>query len=897
VWKLGAAGQFVWADKLGGSASDYGTAVTVAPDGSVCTTGYFVGTADFDPCPGVANLTSVSSSYADVFVAKLNSAGTLVWARGMGGSSDDLAYGIAVGSDGSVFTTGIYRGTADFDPGLASFNLTSAGLRDVFVSRLDSSGNFVSAFGLGGTSDDYGYGIAVGPDDSVYTIGSFQGAADLDPGAGTYSISSAGYSDIFVSKLWSNHSPVANAGGPYIVHAGQPLTLDGSASTDPDTARGDTIVSYAWDIGDDGTYEYSVVSPSVPWDQLSGLPFNTNIPLRLLVTDSSGFTGVDTTVLRLDVPLPTVTDIVIDDGSAQRSMIASLTISFDTLVSIDEGAFSVARQVAGGSPVTVAATISQAGGYTQVMLQFSGDQTAYGSLKDGDYQLAIHGDKINDAASGFALDGNGDGQPGGDYVFGNRLFDAFFRFFGDSDGDRDVDNLDFARFRSSYNKQAGDPAYAACFDNNADGSVNSLDFDAFRLNYLTRLSTTLASGDLANLTLMRGDDGLVHVYRTGTTIDAAAPRMSASPTGDVPGQLILCDSLTVDFSRGDPIGENGVSFSGASLHIVGDSSNDDVTITDSAIIRNGSAPLYYANASDFTFDLGEGENSLTVSGMTLNIQQDNAISAGVAVTVDRGVLDFKGHSREIGNLVVKNGGCAMVTAIENTTTTVESGTLTATSIVCDTLTIGGGSAMAGSASRTADTRSRPTENDVVIPAANAPAQVANVDKIAMHDDGAGVPSVGAPLRPVAQATFARTLGTVAEVSMSQEAIHGLPTIATLTPKLDEDFLADLRGATGRELRFRVGAWERERSRADTAATRRAETFEEASSLRGRDRTRTVVGRDAGDVAALAALRAAIEDYQDWHRDDTLDIEPWQATHDQQESAAFAEAVDVVLAEI
>ena len=51
----------------------------------------------------------------DAFVAKLDSSGRLVWADDMGGTGDDVANAIAVAADGSVYTTGYFQGTADFD--------------------------------------------------------------------------------------------------------------------------------------------------------------------------------------------------------------------------------------------------------------------------------------------------------------------------------------------------------------------------------------------------------------------------------------------------------------------------------------------------------------------------------------------------------------------------------------------------------------------------------------------------------------------------------------------------------------------------------------------------------------------------------------------------------------
>ena len=81
-----------------------------------------------------------------------------VWAKRMGGTSLDFGSSVAIDGAGNVYTTGSFKGTADFDPDPAvTFPLTSAGgYYDIFVSKLDSQGNFVWAKRMGGTSHDVG---------------------------------------------------------------------------------------------------------------------------------------------------------------------------------------------------------------------------------------------------------------------------------------------------------------------------------------------------------------------------------------------------------------------------------------------------------------------------------------------------------------------------------------------------------------------------------------------------------------------------------------------------------------------------------------------------------------------------------------------------------------------
>ena len=207
---------------MGGTSLDEGWGIAVDGSGNVHTTGNFQDTADFDPGPGTSNLTSNGSS--DVFVSKLDSNGNFVWAKNMGGGADH-GLGIEVDGSGNIHTTGIFNGTADFDPGPGSFNLTSNGGRDVFVSKLDSDGNFVWAKSIGGAFADQVSGIALDGSGNVHTTGFFGSTADLDPGLGTFNLTSNGSFDIFISKL-GHLEPL------------QPGTIIINKITDPPGGRG-----------------------------------------------------------------------------------------------------------------------------------------------------------------------------------------------------------------------------------------------------------------------------------------------------------------------------------------------------------------------------------------------------------------------------------------------------------------------------------------------------------------------------------------------------------------------------------------------------------------------------------------------------------------------------------
>jgi len=76
------AQTFAWAKKLGGSTNDQSYSIALDGSGDVYTTGFFSGTADFDPGPGTYTLTSVGGN-ADIFISKLDALGNFVWAKQM----------------------------------------------------------------------------------------------------------------------------------------------------------------------------------------------------------------------------------------------------------------------------------------------------------------------------------------------------------------------------------------------------------------------------------------------------------------------------------------------------------------------------------------------------------------------------------------------------------------------------------------------------------------------------------------------------------------------------------------------------------------------------------------------------------------------------------------------
>jgi hypothetical protein len=203
IAKLDSNGNYTWIKQIVGFIS-HTQSIKVDDDENVYLTGYFRDTLDFDPGPGTFLLNSTWSEEYDVFVMKLNRNGEFIWARQFGSSFRKAGKSIDVDKQGNVYTIGYYRNRCVFDPGVNDSILIATSETDIFVSKLDSNGQFVWAKNFGGAGVDIGMDLAVDKWGDVYFTGYYDGVADFDPGKKTYSCMSNGYSDAFICKLNTN---------------------------------------------------------------------------------------------------------------------------------------------------------------------------------------------------------------------------------------------------------------------------------------------------------------------------------------------------------------------------------------------------------------------------------------------------------------------------------------------------------------------------------------------------------------------------------------------------------------------------------------------------------------------------------------------------------------------
>lgn len=136
VTALDADGNYLWAKKLAGTDTVSADRLVVDDLGYVYATGYFRGSADFDPGPGTSRLTVAPAESDNSFLVKLDPAGKHVWAGSLGRGGNGRPFGVAVSETGDLYTTGYFNDTGDFDPGPGTAPRTSAGTRDLYLSAL-----------------------------------------------------------------------------------------------------------------------------------------------------------------------------------------------------------------------------------------------------------------------------------------------------------------------------------------------------------------------------------------------------------------------------------------------------------------------------------------------------------------------------------------------------------------------------------------------------------------------------------------------------------------------------------------------------------------------------------------------------------------------------------------
>jgi hypothetical protein len=194
------------------NSSNFIEDMVIDHNGDWLFTGKFKGTVDFDASATANSLTSqggLGTFAEDGFICKYSATGNFIWVKPISGNSYEYCSRIATDSANNIYSFGGYSdATADFDAGPSVFNL-SGDQPKLFVTKLDSNGNFVWAKAFGG-SNTVPSDFAIDSNDNLYFTGTYYSQSDFDPGIGVVNLPQAGsepfqtFRDVFILKLNNN---------------------------------------------------------------------------------------------------------------------------------------------------------------------------------------------------------------------------------------------------------------------------------------------------------------------------------------------------------------------------------------------------------------------------------------------------------------------------------------------------------------------------------------------------------------------------------------------------------------------------------------------------------------------------------------------------------------------
>ncbi|MDW7694279.1 SBBP repeat-containing protein [Flammeovirgaceae bacterium SG7u.111] len=203
VMKLNNQGEFCWTHTFGGNHYDYGHSIATDHLGNIVVAGEFAGLVDFDPDSTVSLLASYNiGSETDAFVLKLDNSGKFLWVKQFGGLNSDYGSSVVTDHNGNIYLAGDFWEKAYF----GDYELNAGDYidyRDVYVLKLDKSGNTSWVRHIGGKRWEEGQAIEVGQDGSVFITGNFEGTIDTNTGYLREEAKAEKYNDTFVFKLES----------------------------------------------------------------------------------------------------------------------------------------------------------------------------------------------------------------------------------------------------------------------------------------------------------------------------------------------------------------------------------------------------------------------------------------------------------------------------------------------------------------------------------------------------------------------------------------------------------------------------------------------------------------------------------------------------------------------
>ncbi len=200
IAKYDAAGTVQWAKKAGGTDNDAGISVTSDVGGNVYITGGFQSATI---TLGTTTLTNANNTgtTGDMFIAKYDASGTVLWSKSAGGTYDDIDNSVTTDASGNVYVTGNFASpTITFGTTTLTNADNTGNIYDMFIAKYDAAGTVLWSSSAGGIYNDYGYSVSTDASSNVFVVGSFRSATITFGSTTLTNAGSAGIYDIFIAK-------------------------------------------------------------------------------------------------------------------------------------------------------------------------------------------------------------------------------------------------------------------------------------------------------------------------------------------------------------------------------------------------------------------------------------------------------------------------------------------------------------------------------------------------------------------------------------------------------------------------------------------------------------------------------------------------------------------------
>jgi hypothetical protein len=193
--KCDSNGDLLWLK----SASGKSKSVAVDFSGNIHIVGNYIGQSIILDSITLPNITP---GYNDIFLAKIDANGNILWAKSSGGTTDDYATSISVDASGNTYVAGYFKSSSISFGSITLLNTDNSGnYYDGFLVKYDVSGNELWAKRIGGIYSDYALAIAVDASGNPILTGMYDSPA-ISIGATT--LTNAGSNDIFLAKYDTN---------------------------------------------------------------------------------------------------------------------------------------------------------------------------------------------------------------------------------------------------------------------------------------------------------------------------------------------------------------------------------------------------------------------------------------------------------------------------------------------------------------------------------------------------------------------------------------------------------------------------------------------------------------------------------------------------------------------